>query len=294
MVGKKPFLEEAVNKMPRRNILDILTDADSRWIHLLCLIVLSVPLVIPMGLPLLVGDNAIGFHTYIEELPEGSKVAFSWGADSMTWMEQGLGATVVLKHLMMKPGIKVIAFSNMAQGPLYWKMTLEEVGTYGKEYGVDYVYLGYLPGKESMFSAVAADVWGACGGEDTYGNRLEDLPLMSDIHSADDFDLYVHLPNGIEPVMMSIRQWQMPYGITFYCIPLGAVQSSLVSYRKTGQISGWIGSAREAAEYELLMKSPGLALAGMDAQSVGHIFVITLIIIGNVGYFIKKSRGIEK
>jgi len=287
-------LEEVENKMSRRNILDILTDADPRWIYLLCLTVLSAPLIFPVGLPLVVGDNARGFYTYIESLPEGSKVAFSWGADSMTWMEQGLGATVILKHLMMNPGIKIVAFSNMAQGPLYWKMTLEKLGTYGKEYGVDYVYLGYLPGKEAMFAAVAADVWGACGGKDAYGKSLEDLPLMSDIHSANDFDLYIHLPNGIDPVMISIRQWQMPYEIPFYCIPLGAVQSSLVSYRKTGQISGWIGSAREAAEYELLMNSPGLALSGMDAQSFGHIFIIVLIIIGNVGYFIKKSRGIEK
>jgi len=282
-----------VNKMSGRNILDILTDAEPRWIYLLTLIVLAVPLIIPVGLPLPVGDNAEQFYTYIDNLPEGTKVAFSWGADSMTWMEQGLGATVILKHVMMKPGLKIVAFSNMAQGPLYWKTTLEEVGTFGKEYGVDYVYLGYLPGKESMFSAIAADVWGTCGGKDAYGTNLEELSLMSDIHNADDFDLYIHLPNGIDPIMMSLRQWQMPYEIPFYCIPLGAVQSSLVPYRETGQISGWIGSAREAAEYELLMKKPGLALAGMDAQSIGHIFVIALVLLGNVGYFMKRSRGVS-
>lgn len=280
--------------MSGRSIVDVLTDADPRWIFLLTLIILAVPLLFPMGIPLIVGVNASEFYNRIESLPEGSIVAFSWGADSMTWMEQGLGATAILTHLMMKPGIKIVAFSDMAQGPMYWRMTLEKIGTFGKEYGVDYVYLGYLPGEESMFSAVAADVWGACGGIDTYGKRLETLPLMKDIHNAHDFALLIQLPNGINPTNMIIRQWVTPYGIPFYCIPLGAVQTSLVPYRKTGQISGWIGSAREAAEYELLMKKPGLALAGMDAQSVGHIYIIALVILGNVGYFVKRTRRVEK
>ena len=281
--------------MSKKSLLDHITDADPRLIFTLTLIVLAIPLVIPMGLPIEVGTNAQEFFDGINALPEGSIVAFQWQADSMTWMEQGLGATVVLEHVMMKPGLKIVAWSPGPQGPLYWESLLNDFGTFGKEYGTDFVYLGYLPGGESLAAAMADDVWGACGGVDYYGTSLEDLPLMEDVHNANDFSIHIQLPNGENPILISLRQWRERYpDVPFYCIPLGAVQASLVSYKNTGQIDAWIAGAREAAEYELLMGSPGLAIAGMDAQSVGHIYIVVLILIGNFGYLIHKRGGNEK
>ena len=275
--------------MSKRSFLKSIFNIDQRWIFALTLIVLAIPLLFTLGLPLTINANARGFYTMVENLPQGSKVVYIWGADSMTWMEQGLPATVVLKHLMMKPGIKILAFSEMDQGPLYWNMVINQIGTYGKKYGQDFVYLGYLPGGETMLATAAADIWKACGGKDYYGNDLSTLPMMANIHSANDIDVVIHLSMG-DTMLYSMRQWQMPYKKPFYVIPLLAVQATLVPYRNTGQIAGWVAGAREAAEYELLLKSPGLAAAQMDSQSIGHFLVIGLIILGNVGYLMTRNK----
>jgi hypothetical protein len=37
-----------------------------------------------------------------------------------------------------------------------------------------------------------------------------------------------------------------------------------------------------AAEYEMLVGHPGLASRGMDAQSLAHIFIALLIVLGNL------------
>ena len=55
---------------------------------------------------------------------------------------------------------------------------------------------------------------------------------------------------------------------------------------------GLLVGMRSGAEYELKIQEPGLAVAAMDAQSLGHLLFITFIILGNVAYIIeKRSRG---
>jgi hypothetical protein len=39
-----------------------------------------------------------------------------------------------------------------------------------------------------------------------------------------------------------------------------------------------------AAQYEVLVDRPGLGLGGMDAQSISHLVIIALILIGNIAY----------
>jgi hypothetical protein len=45
-----------------------------------------------------------------------------------------------------------------------------------------------------------------------------------------------------------------------------------------------------AAEYERHSGYPGVALASMDSQSVAHVSVVLLVLIGNVAYFSGRSK----
>jgi hypothetical protein len=87
-----------------------------------------------------------------------------------------------------------------------------------------------------------------------------------------------------------MNQWQMPYEIEEYVIPLAGVVAEMRPYIQSGQISSIINGARGAAEYELLRSEPGRAVAGMDAQSIGHIYVALLIIIGNIAAQLTGGR----
>jgi hypothetical protein len=64
------------------------------------------------------------------------------------------------------------------------------------------------------------------------------------------------------------------------------------------QLTGLLGGMKAAAEYEALIKIPGSATQGMDAQSLAHLIIIILILIGNINYFynrkIQEEQGREK
>jgi hypothetical protein len=52
-------------------------------------------------------------------------------------------------------------------------------------------------------------------------------------------------------------------------------------YLSSGQILGLIGGMKGAAEYERLNDFFGDARRGMDAQSLVHVVIVLLVIVGN-------------
>ena len=75
------------------------------------------------------------------------------------------------------------------------------------------------------------------------------------------------------------------YGVTAVMAP------KLYSFVESGQMTGLLGGMRGAAEYEALAGHPDLAVLGMNAQSLVHILVIVLIILGNIAFFTSRRQG---
>jgi hypothetical protein len=50
---------------------------------------------------------------------------------------------------------------------------------------------------------------------------------------------------------------------------------------------------RGAAEYESLLRKPGLASVGMGSISLAHVLIMVLIVIGNIGYFATRARRLQ-
>jgi hypothetical protein len=53
-------------------------------------------------------------------------------------------------------------------------------------------------------------------------------------------------------------------------------------YLSSGQLLGLVGGMKGAAEYERLLGLVGDARRGMDAQSLVHVLVVLLVVMGNV------------
>ena len=64
--------------------------------------------------------------------------------------------------------------------------------------------------------------------------------------------------------------------------------TSFYPFLASGQITGLLGGLKGAAEYEILIQKPGMVQRGMDAQSVSHLVIILLVILGNAGYFLRR------
>ena len=65
------------------------------------------------------------------------------------------------------------------------------------------------------------------------------------------------------------------------------------AFVSAGQFVGLLGGMKGAAEYEQLIKQPAKAVTGMSAQSLVHLLIIFLVIIGNVGFFLGRSKKRE-
>ena len=70
-----------------------------------------------------------------------------------------------------------------------------------------------------------------------------------------------------------------------------AVISAFVyHYYNTGQISGFLAGIKGAAEYEKLLDRDGDGMIAMGSQSCGHLLIVALIVLGNVGYVLTKKQ----
>ena len=174
------------------------------------------------------------------------------------------------------------------------EIAVEEVS---KEYevknGVDYVLLSYKPGVTAIMLSIGEDICKTLE-TDYYGNDLKGLPMMKDIHNYDDIPLVVSLSGSDLP-----QYWVIYAGTTYHqkvgCGTTAVSAAQYYPWLQTGQFVGMLGGLKGAAEYENLVERAGytkarkVASIGMDAQSVVHLLLILLIILGNIAYF--GSRG---
>ena len=162
----------------------------------------------------------------------------------------------------------------------------------GKTYGVDWINLGYRLQASMTIRRMCEDIHDAFNGVDWKGEPLSKFPLMQRVKSIkDDVDIIFETTVGSP----GYGDW-MTYASEPTKVPLtgGAsltMYSGIQQYIRSGQLQGFLGGLRGAAEYELMVGRPAKGCAGMDAQSLGHMTVIAFIILGNIGYFYSRRKA---
>jgi len=117
------------------------------------------------------------------------------------------------------------------------------------------------------------------------------FPIMQDVKTAEDIDLLISFETGTPGLPEWVRQWGTPYGTPMIMGCIGVMVPEVAPYLQTGQLSALIPGLTASAEYEQILKHPGLATAGVDAISISHLLVIVLVIVGNAAYFMSKGGG---
>lgn len=155
--------------------------------------------------------------------------------------------------------------------------------------GVDFVHLGYLP----YFSLVILGMGTSIANQyptDAYGNDLREMPILQAHKNLREVDLAVTLAGS------SACMWWVIYGTSRVGLPVAFGVTAVMAtdyfpYIQSGQVVGMMGGLRGAAEYEVLETEGGYtettakAYQGMDVQSLAHILIILLVVLGNVAYF---------
>lgn len=268
---------------------------DVRILYVIILVTLIIPMFKPLGLPVTVSENTKKVYDTIESLPDGSVIWISHDTGPGNAPELNPMITAVARQAFRK-NCKIIAtsFFNEMVGPSLTQQYIEVAAKeMGKVYGVDWINLGYKP---NAFPAVVKmmidDIKQGAAGVDWSGQSLDQFPIMNEVRSIrHDVDLIFVTTVGTP----GYGEW-MTYVSEPLHIPLtgGAsltMYSGVQQYIRSGQLQGFLGGLRGAAEYETLIGKPGKGLAGMDAQSMAHLTVIAFLVLGNLGYFLSRKSS---
>ncbi len=276
------------------SIVKKLLNIDDRIIYLIMMFVFSVPLLVPLGLPIEISEYPRKTYDFIESLEPGSIVAISYDVGPGDRQDAAPAINDVLRHVIRNPNVRAVVWSISPNGPMLWEEAIADATKEGQEYGIDYVYLGYIPGEETASLAIATNTWDAFNSRDAYGTPFSELPLMEEFRGADDAAAIIMSGSSMQFIFGYIRQWQDTFGITMIATGSSKFESTYVAFLATDQIYSVIAGSTHAAQYELLLDEPGLTIASMDAQSISHIVLILFMILGNALYLIQRQQGGKK
>ncbi len=226
---------------------------------------------------------------YIENLPDGSAIIISFDHEASSLPEMRPLGLAIMRHAF-KNNQRLIGVALLAEGTgIGYRLIQQTAKEYRKEYGTDYVFLGFKPQYIAAILSMGESI-ASTFPEDYLGNVAANLPLLDEINNYDKIAGVISLADG------SLTTHWMEYGRARYGIEVSAaVAAAMITtydpYLSSGQLHAMVGGLRGAAEYEQLIQSGGSGERGMLAQSFTHLYVIALIIIGNIAYFRSRRKG---
>jgi hypothetical protein len=274
-----------------KKILEKLDTLDRRIIFIFIGLAIVVPLFLPVNLDFSVTPPVQSFYDAIENLPPGSKVLVSCDYDPGSMPELYPMNVAVFYHLLSR-NLKIITMQLWPAGTPLAQSAMSEVlkDFPNKKYGEDWVNLGFKEGREVVMVSMGTSIPETFP-TDYQGKKLADLPIMHGVTNFDDFALLVNISGGLPGTKEWVLQVQSRYHVKLGSGCTAVSAPEFYPYVQSGQLVGLLGGMKGAAEYEKLVKRPGTAARGMDAQSVSHIVVFLFILIGNIAFFsLKKEK----
>jgi hypothetical protein len=262
---------------------------DRKVIFILMALAVFLPLVFKLGLPNKVTPEVKNFFERIDSLPDSSVVLISFDFEASSFPEVQPLANAILMHCFSR-NIKVVGISLLAEGTALGEKVLKENALkYNKTYGKDYVFLGFRPQVTATILALGEDFHKVFP-DDYYGNSTSELELTRNIKDYNGISLIISVTDGDVPFSW-INYAVARYNEDLAVLTTAVMATSFYPFLNSGQIKGLVSGLKGAAEYEILLKKPGMGARGMDAQSMAHLLIILLVILGNVGYWMDKKAG---
>ena len=271
------------------SIFHRLSRLDRRWIYLLVALSVTIPLLFPLGLPIVPTKPVQGVYDAFQELPKDSAMLVSFDYGPGTKVELHPMAIVGL-HLAFRRNVRVVGIALEPAGQDLANEAFREVAPqYDKKEGQDFVNLGYKSGNEDVLVSAGLN-FRSTFPVDSKGQAVNAIPIMADLRSLNDFALVASWSAGSPGALEHIRLTRGSYGRPLV-VGVTAVQSpEFYPYYRAGQVKGLLGGLRGAAEFETLAGIKGTATPGMDAQSSAHFVLAFLIIASNLAFLMQRRR----
>lgn len=258
------------------------------WVFLGLFILITLVMLIKVRPDISVSNQTRKMYAYIDSLPSGSILLISFDHEASSLPEIRPLAQAVLSHAFEK-GHRLIGMALFAEGTaIGYRMMQDVAAQYGRNPGTDFVYLGFKP---QFIAAILAmgESFEQTFPEDYLGNPYRSHELLTTVSNYDDIAAMISIADG-----SLTTHWIEYAGSRYNLTVLGAVTAAMVTtydpYLASGQMTCMVGGLRGAAEYESLLGIEGGGSRGMLAQTASHLYIILLVVIGNVIYF-RSRRG---
>ena len=264
---------------------------DRRIIFLLVGVGTPVPLLRPGNHPITVSPRVEAADQTNDTLPPGSTVMFSLDYEPDVSAELQPMTIAVMRHCFRK-NLHVIALTLYPAGPGLVEPAIRIAATAEhKVRNQDYVFLGYKSGFQTVMIGMGESIRSQFP-VDFYGTPLDSIPVMRGIRNYQEIALLVNLTAS------SAADYWIQFAVGRYRKPmiLGAtavMATDYYPYLSSRQLLGLIGGMKGAAEYEKRMDLFGDGRRGMDAQSLVHVIVTLLVVLGNLALLMSQRERPE-
>jgi len=242
----------------------------------------------PFTPPIPIKEKARRLYNLMEDLPEDSVILYIY--NTYPGLEPTCkGATTAFLNHAFSKGAKIIAVAFHVLGPVMYER--HSPGLWDDyEYGVDYVWLPYIAGRETGMASLLSS-FRATTTTDFFGTSLDSIPLLENIDSAADIDLVAGLESDLSFGIGWIRQIYTTHGVEIAMIGGWAAMEPYYPDQISAMLFPLPGAA---AEYEALLNAPGDASKQLAILYVGALFYAVFILIGgntvNILYQIFKKE----
>lgn len=276
------------------NVWQRLLALDRRWVFVGIALAVIIPIItaytLPLGKP---APPTVAVYEYIEQLQPGDVVMFGFDYGPASMPELHPQALALLRHCFQRK-LRVLTVSLNVQGTVLASRALATVAAEtGAKDGEDYANLGFKVGGASVILGMGSDGIAKVYRVTADGRPTADLPVMRGVRNYNDIALMVDLAASAIPgawIAFAHQQYgqDVALGIT------AVMATDYYPYLQSDQIIGLINGLKGAAEYEVLLglegkQAPGML--GMSAQSISHLLIIALVILGNIAYFASGRRA---
>jgi hypothetical protein len=235
---------------------------------------------------------AMEFYNTIQNLPSESVVLLAFDYDPSTAAEMDRLAEPVLWHLMDR-NVRLMTVSLLPTGPAVAGNLLDRVaGEHsGYQYGKNYVNLGYIPGQAAAPNELASDLRALVPQDYRQGKSLGEFPATQDVNGIQDVSLMIEFAAQQRTLRWWIEQVGSQYQVEIMAAVSAALEPTATPYHNSGQLVGLISGLPNAAQYEIkTSKWPSLAIASVDSQSVAHLAIVALIVLGSLASLVSARR----
>lgn len=279
-----------------------LGNIDRRIIYVIMAIVVIVPLMLTVKLPGKVRamPRTRDIFDHIENIdPNGERRAILVSVDFDPQTEPEL-----------KPQLEAVVRHAFAREIPIMMMALPVTGTdlgveiftrlaeeHNKEYGVDYVILGWKPSPLATVLGMGNFI-DQVFPTDYFGTELADLPMMDGIINYDNCGLVINF-TGSSYYVTWVYFAHTPYDVPLATGVTSVSVADIYPFLGSKQLVGMLAGMKAGAEYERLVKDKYYqdqdiflrATQALPALSASLIVIVLFVIIGNVSFFATRRKS---